>query len=186
MTKTPFMQSSLLRRLPKLDAILPVFAVIAFLAYGRSIYIFLFKLPAWLTFLTLGEILSVLAYGLVVNLLESIAILLPLLVICFILPARFFKDGFVARGTWLAVFVLGSILVYFKFYSSIGPDFIKYLYLWTGVTLALAVPVASLGGRIRCLRAAALWLADRLTVFLFLLVPASLISIVVVILRNTF
>ena len=178
------MYSSLLRRFPAFNQILPVFAVIAFFAYGRTLFTFAFKFPAWLLFQPLGEILSNLAYGLAYNLYESLEILLAFLVICFILPARFFKDSFVVRGTWLAVTLLGSVLLYFKFYSSIGPDFLDYIYLWTGVTLPLAVLVAYLGGRISFLQKAALWFSDRVIIFVYLLVPASIISIVVVIVRN--
>ena len=180
------MSTALLRRFPKFDQILPVFAVIAFLAYGRSIYIFLFKLPAWLTFLTVGEILSVLAYGLVVNLLESLLILVCLLVICFSLPVRWFRDAFVPRGTWLAFASMLSILVYFRRYASLGPDYLSALPIWLLTTLGLAALAAFLGGRIRFLRAAAFALADRMTIFLFLFIPASLISVAVVIVRNIF
>ena len=139
---------SILHRFPKFSKILPVFAVVEFFAYGRTLYTFAFKLPSWLLFQTLGEALSNLAYGLAYNLFESLAILLVLVIIAFLLPARFFKDVFVERGTWLTVFLLGSILVYFKYYSSIGPDFLAHIYIWAGVTLLLAVPVSYLGGRI--------------------------------------
>ncbi len=178
------MLSSLLRRLPTFNEILPVFAAIAFFAYGRTLFTFAFKLPAWLLFQPLGEVFSNLAYGLTYNLLESLEILLAFLIFCFVLPARFFKDSFVPRGTWLAVTLLGSILLYFKFYSSVGPDFLNYIYLWSGVTLPLAVLVAFLGGRISFLQKAALWFSDRVIIFVYLLVPASIISIVVVIVRN--
>jgi len=175
---------SILRRFPTFNQILPVFAVIAFFTYGRTLFTFAFKLPAWLLFQPLGEILSNLAYGLAYNLLESLAILLVFLIFCFIFPAYIFKDRFVVRGTWLAVTLLGSILVYFKFYSSIGPDFLDYIYLWSGVTLPLAILAAFLGGRISFLQKAALWFSDRVIIFVYLLVPASMISIVVVIVRN--
>ena len=174
----------ILHRFPKFSKIPPVFAVIALLAYGRTLYTFAFKLPSWLLFQTLGEALSNLAYGLAYNLFESLFILSVLLIIAFLLPARFFKDVFVERGTWLSAFVLGSILVYFKYYSSIGPDFLAYVYIWAGVTLLLAAPVSYLGGRILFLRKIALWISDRVVVFLFLLIPASLISLVVVVVRN--
>jgi hypothetical protein len=55
-----------------------------------------------------------------------------------------------------------------------------------GGGLALAVLTAFLAGRVRFLANAAAWFADRVTVFLFLFIPASLISIVVVLVRNLF
>ena len=163
---------------------MPVFAIIALFAYGRTLYVFAFKLPSWILFQSLGEMLSNLAYGLIFNLLESLLILSALLIIAFILPARFFKDNFTAQGTWLVIFILASILVFFKNYSSVGPDFNKYIYLWTGITLALSIPVAVLGGRISFLKKAALWFSDRAIILLFIFLPASLISILVVIARN--
>ena len=85
---------SILRRFPAFDQILPVFAVIALFTYGRSLYVFAFKVPAWLLFQSLGEIFSNLAYGLVFNFLESFLILSFLLIISIFIPASFFKNNF--------------------------------------------------------------------------------------------
>ena len=81
------MMTWLKRRLPHWDSILAVFAAIAFFTYGRTIYIFIFKVPAWLTFLRADEIGSALAYGLVFDLFESLAILGALLGVCLLLPS---------------------------------------------------------------------------------------------------
>ena len=174
----------LARRLPKWEAILPVFAVTAFLIYGRSIYVFVFKLSSWLTFLTVGEILSTLAYGLVLNLLESLFLLLCFLAVAFILPGRWLRDVFVPSGTWFFLVGILSVLLYFRQYASIGPDYLSALPLWLLISLGLAVIMAFLGGRIRILSSAAAWLADRLMVFLYIFVPASLVSMVIVLIRN--
>jgi hypothetical protein len=172
------------KRLPPLSELAPVFAVIAFLAYGRMFYIFSFKLPAWLTFLTTGEIATILAYGLVVNLLESLVVLLAVLLISFILPPRWFRDYFVPRAAWLVAFVLGSAILYFQRYASIDPSFIDLLYLWCSVTLLLSIPVTFFGGRVPFLRTVATVVADRLIVFLYILIPASLLSAIVIAARN--
>lgn len=175
---------SLLRRFPTPGQTLPVFAVIALFTYGRTVYVFAFKLPAWLLFQSLGEILANLAYGLALDLLESLLILSVLLLAAFLLPARFFKQDFAARGTWLVVFILGSILAFFKYYSSSGPDFNQYIYLWMGITLTASLPVAYLGGRVSILNKSALWFSDRVIVLLFILLPATLVSILALIVRN--
>lgn len=176
----------ILRRLPTFDQILPVFAVIAIFTYGRGLYTFAFKFPAWILFQTLGELLSNLAYGLAFHLLESLGILLSLLLISFILPGHWFKDCFVPRGSWLAAFILGSVLFFYRRLAASGPDFVAFLPNWGLVTLLLSVPVTFLGGRISFLRTAATVVADRLIVLLYLFVPLSLFGLVVVTARNLF
>lgn len=176
----------ILRRLPAFDQILPVFAVIALFTYGRSLYVFAFKVPAWLMFQSLGEIFSNLAYGLVVNFLESLLILSFLLIISILLPAPFFKDNFTARGTWAVAVVLVSMWAFLKNHASVGPDFNQYIYLWTWITLGLSVLAAFLSGRIAFLKTAAFWFADRVVILLFLFVPASALSLLALIVRNIF
>jgi hypothetical protein len=177
---------AVLRRLPAFDQILPVFAVIALFAYGRSLYVFAFKVPAWLLFQSPGEILSNLAYGLVFNFLESAFLLSLLLAVSILLPASYFKDNFIAHGTWAASVVLVSVWAFIKNYSAVGPDFGQTIYLWIGVTLVLSVLAAFLGGRIAFLKKAALWFADRVIILLFLFVPASALSLLALIVRNIF
>jgi hypothetical protein len=63
----------MLRRFPKMQDILPVFAVIATVVFSWSIITFFWKLPSWLFFLRADEILSILAYTLSVDMLESLA-----------------------------------------------------------------------------------------------------------------
>lgn len=175
---------TILRRFPAFDQIIPVFAVIALFTYGRSLYVFAFKVPAWLLFQSVGEILSNLAYGLVFNFLESAFLLSLLLAVSSLLPASYFKDNFIARGAWAASVFLISVWAFIKNYSAIGPDFGQYIYLWMGITLGLSVLAAFLGGRIVFLKKAALWFADRVVVLLFLFVPASALSLVALIVRN--
>ena len=63
----------MLRRFPKTQDILPVYAVIAAVVFSWSIITFFWKLQSWLIFLRSDEILSILAYTLSVDMLESLA-----------------------------------------------------------------------------------------------------------------
>jgi len=173
-------------RLPTLDAIIPVFAVIAFLVYGWTTVVFLWKIPSWIQFLILGEILAVFAYSMTAALLESLAILFVLLAACLVLPARWMRDVFVTRGTTAAVFMLGSIMLYMYRFSVVGYSFISSLLSWTVVGLVVTLLLTFLSARLRGVVRAAAWISDRVTVFLFLLIPISLVSLVVVIYRNLF
>ena len=78
----------MLNRLPKSQAILQVYAVIAVMLSAWTITSFLWKLSAWLLVLNLGEILTVFSYAMVTNLIESLIVLFSLLLICILLPVR--------------------------------------------------------------------------------------------------
>lgn len=173
-------------RLPAFDAILPVFAVISFMVYGWTLVVFLWKVPSWMMFLTLGEILSVFAYSMTSALLESLAALAILLLASVLLPARWMRDVFVARGGVAALFGLGSIMLYMARLSVIGYAVLNYLFQWMWIALGLTLLLVFLAPRLRFVVRAVAWISDRLIVFLFLLVPISLVSVIVVIVRNLF
>ena len=99
----------MLKRLPNRQAILQVYAVIAVMLSGWTITAFLWKLSAWLLILNIGEIFTVFAYAMVVNLIESLIILLFLLLSCAVLSPSFLRDHFAVRGTILAAGLIGSL-----------------------------------------------------------------------------
>lgn len=173
-------------RLPTFNAILPVFAVISFMVYGWTLVVFLWKVPSWMMFLTLGEILSVSAYSMASALLESLAALVILLLASVLLPTRWMRDVFVTRGSVAAFFGLGSIMLYMLRLSTIGYAALHYLFPWTWLALGLTLLLTFLAPRVRVIIRAVAWVSDRLIVFLFLLVPISLVSVLVVIYRNLF
>ena len=173
-------------RLPALNAILPVFAVISFMVYGWTLVVFMWKVPSWMMFLTLGEMLSVFAYSMTFALLESLAALAILLLASVLLPAHWMRDVFVTRGSVAALFGLGSIMLYMIRLSMIGFAVLKFLFPWTWFALGLTLLLTFLAPRLRFVVRAAAWISDRLIVFLFLLIPLSLVSVIVVIYRNLF
>ena len=181
------------KRFPPLAAIVPVYAVISALFYGWSIMVFIWKLPAWLFFLTMGEIAGIFAYQFVTNLIESLFILGVLLVLAFLLPARILRNDFMVRGsaaafTWIAMMMLflhrfvNADRAYDEFISY-GPPSGASLIWWMMGAILLAVLVAFLASRFQTFGKVVAWVADRFIIFLFLLLPLSLISILVVIFR---
>lgn len=173
------------RRFPPPAEILPVFAVIAVMFYGWSLVIFLYKVPGWLYYLTLSEIAGILAHQLMVNLLESLTALLLLLLVGFILPPAFFTDAFPLRGSVFAIIVIGTMMVFLVEYAA-APSIGKWLGLVLLGSLCAAIFIAILAGRFRPLGSMVLWLADRLIVFLFVLIPASVLAMVYLLLRALF
>ena len=177
----------MLTRLPKPQAILQVYAVIAVLFSAWTITAFLWKLSAWLLLLNLGEIFTIFSYAMLANLLESLIILSVLLAICMLLPPRFFRDEFAARGTILSIGLIGALMAYIGSTMTFGLESGAILFCAPLALLLLTIVFLSLSPRSRFMRAvhsSALWLSDRLTVFLFILVPLSLILSAYVIFRN--
>lgn len=171
----------MLSRFPSRQSILQVYAVIAVLLSGWTVTAFLWRLPAWLLLLSLGEIFTIFSYALAANFLESLLILLSLLIAAALLPARLLRDDFVVRG---AILALGSIFVLMTFVGS-------HMLFGVGAGIGLYIaPVVAIGATALLLGMAARWrsavfsLSDRLTVFLFILIPLFVISSIHVMFRN--
>ena len=173
-------------RFPKFAEILPVYSVIATLVYGWELYRFAYRVPSWLHYVTMGELFGIFSYTMLQGLFESLLLLGILLLVCAMLPPRFFKDEFVVRGTAISLTFLGAIITYLVLFEALGPEYINRIELWTLGNFLFTILFAWLAGRVRFLGAAMLWLSDRLLVFLFLLMPLSAIGVIVVLVRNIF
>ncbi len=175
------------QRFPKSQAILQVYAVIAVMLSGWTITAFLWKLSAWLLILNIGEIFAVFSYSMVANLLESLIVLLLLLAICGLLPASFLRDDFVVRGTILSVGFVGSLMAFVKFHMEFGIQTGLKLFIAPVVVFLITMILLSLLPKFRVMRflhSAILWISDRITVFLYILVPLYLVLFVYVVFRN--
>jgi hypothetical protein len=170
-------------RLPTLRENIQVYAVVAVPVYTWTILWLLWELPSWLNFLGVGEILPIFAYALTTNLLESLLILAGLNFFCFVLPKHWFQDSFVARSF---LFILPG-LGYLMYYASLfGKEIDPPASLWLSLPVVfVAFFLLSLFlSRILMLKDLAEVIADRLTVFLYLLIPLSLLSAFFVFARN--
>src|SRR5215208_1684298 len=164
----------MLKRLPKPQDALQVYAVIVVMLSGWTITAFLWKLSAWLLLLNMGEIFTLFSYALVTNLIESLSVLLLLLLACALLPPRLFRDHFVVRGTILSVGLIGSLMLFVRFEMQFGIESGVRLLIAPLAVLLLTSLILGLPPKFRLvslLHSAALWLSDRMTIFLFLLVP---------------
>src|SRR5690242_176211 len=110
----------MLKRLPNRQAILQVYAVIAVMLSGWTITAFLWKLSAWLLILNISEIITVFSYSLVVNLIESLTVLLLLLVACVLMSPSVLRDNFEVRGTILAAGLIGSLIAFVRLHMEFG------------------------------------------------------------------
>lgn len=180
------MSEPLKNRFPSFASLVPVYSVMVVMLYGWTLVAFIWKLPSWLNYLTMGEMLVILAYSFFANLLESLSVLGLLLLICAILPPSFLLDNFAVRGTVIVLTLLGSGMFFLARYVTVGQSIGLIWPIWLATTLAILSACLALAQKVKAVRAAVFWLADQLTVFLYIFLPLSILSAAVVLFRNIF
>ena len=171
-------------RFPTLQDNLRVYAVIVTLIYAWTILWLFWALPSWLYFLTISEILPLFAYALTTNLLESLLILLGLNLLGALLPGKWFRDSFVARSFWLVAFGLGYLMFFASLFRKEEDAFPTQMLQWSLLIFAAIFLVSLLLDRVSWVRRLIEKIADRLTIFLYVTIPLSVIALLVVLIRN--
>jgi hypothetical protein len=100
------------KKIPNWPAIASVYAIAVIFIYGWTAYWFIWKLPSWIYYLSITEILTLIAYSAFANLLESLLVFSVPLVLAIILPKKWFFDRFVSAGSLLGL-LIGGYLIYF-------------------------------------------------------------------------
>ena len=170
-------------KLPRLAQVYPVYAIIVILTYGWTIYWTLWKLPSWLDFLPLGEIGAIFCYLMATNLMESLLTLLGVTVVSLVLPQKWFRDLFVSRGSVLAASVLIPIMV-FEYHFDKPADYYSKFPMLLLVMFLVACVLVFLAGWINIVRKAVEVFAEKAVIFLFISLPVSILSLMVVLVRN--
>ncbi len=111
--------------------------------------------------------------------------LLVLLALSVALPAAWFSDEFVAKGSALTLLVLGGLML---FNQTLFEDILHPSILLPKVLAFAAVTafLVFLFGRVGFLKKIMEELANRMTVFLYLWMPMTVISILVLLVQNIF
>jgi hypothetical protein len=176
-----------LERLPDSKSILGVYAVIVTLVYSWTLFTSFYKLPSWIFYLTISQILSVYAYSFSLDLVESILALGGILSLEFTLfLALRNREEFQARSILAVLVVLISSmlrLALFQTYEDIDA-FLSGELIWWGITLPLGMLLAVFAPKSRRVRNILESIAERTTIFLYIYLPLSFISLIVVIARN--
>ena len=170
-------------RLPRLVQLYPVYAVIVILTYGWTVYWALWKLPSWLDFLPLGEIGAIFSYLMTTNLIESLLVLLGVIIVSLILPQKWFRDLFVSRGSMLAASILISIMM-FEYHYDKPADYFNKFPLYFLETFLVSCVLTFLAGWIGVVRKVIEVFSENAVIFLFISLPVSFLSLIVVIIRN--
>jgi hypothetical protein len=116
---------------------------------------------------------------------ECLLLLGTLILVSFILPPRFFRNVFVVRGTAFATCLLSSIILFWKYFESDpGILMVDYIQIWTFGALLLASLISYASAKISALSDFLYWVSDRMIVFLYILIPLSIVSLITVLIRN--
>jgi hypothetical protein len=175
----------LFNRLPNLQQIARVYAIIVLMVYSWTLLVFFWKLPSWLYFMSSSEILVIFAYGITLDFFESLSVLLLPIIICFLLPQKWFYDSFIARGASLATLVVGYVM-FLTWQLQSEEGYPKDLLLLTFPVLIVISFLVYLAGKISPVNKAITFFADRAVVFLYLSIPVNIILFIVVAFRNLF
>ncbi len=179
------MLAALKARLPNMRNIVTVYAVAMFLVYTWTLYISFWKLPSWLYFLRISEIISIYAYAFLVNFLESILLLFIVLLPSIALPRRWWRDSFISKAFVLILIILCSAILHLSLYRTpdTRPIFVSGQFNWWIVTLLIAVFLTWVAGKVKWLRQGLENLADRFVVFLYVYLPLTGIALLIVLIR---
>lgn len=180
------MMTAFLKKFPSIKQIAPVYAIIAAYVYIWSALQFFWRIPSWLNFSSLGEIAAMYAYVSVINLLESAVILAVVVIVFLLLPVQWGYDQYIVKAS-LAVIVGLGLLAYRDY--GVYPEKVFYelsAYQWALFGFIEAVILIFPFNKIPFLYRAVEALADRFVILLYITLPVSALSLVVVILRNLF
>jgi hypothetical protein len=136
----------------------------------------------WIRFVNLWDLVGLFSYQLLTNLIESLLVLGSLLLVAAVLPGSWLRDDFLARAGAAAFVALGGLMI-----SALSLE--AWILLESAPTLLGGILVAALlvvqaTRRFALLRRLVLDVADRCVIFLYVLIPLSMLAGLVVLVRN--
>lgn len=175
-------------RLPSRHDVVQVFAVLVFVVAGWTFNRFSWQFSSWANFLDVGTLVGIIAYRIAASFLESLIILAFLILLCLALPPNYLKEYFTAKGTVFVLILFASLFWFWNLFNARSPglEMADYATLWLVCTLLIALLVAHFSVKIKRLSDFICWLSDRMTIFLYVLVPITAISFIIILARNIF
>jgi hypothetical protein len=174
-------------RWPSGQGILRTYGVIVFLLYSWTLLASFYKLPSWMYFLDLYDILSIYAYSFSANLLESLVLMAGALLLEYtiFLPFRD-REGFQSRSVIMVIVVLACIMTRLILYRSPEKSmaFLQWEWVWWSLSLVGGYVMALRAPRSRFLKSLIDGLAERTVVFVYIYIPLSLLALLMVLIRN--
>lgn len=175
------------QKIPNKRQLAQVFAVASFMIYGWTTYRLIQKLPSWLYYLNIQEILANYSHTLVFNFLEVLIFTSLILLLNFLLPAKLFMEKFVARGSLFSIFSLGYLIyLALAIGDSKSLQFPMELFDWVPWVFLAILLLAILLPWIKLVQKMMEELADRAVVFLYILLPLTGLGILLFTFNNMF
>lgn len=174
-------------KFPNVKQVTQVFAVASIMIYGWTTYRFIEKLPGWLYYLEIQEILSNYSYALVFDFLEALLFIGFILIVNLFLPENLFKWLFVARGTFFAIFGF-SYLIYLAraIGESKASQFPEDLVKWAPLVLITILSSTLFLPRVVMIRRIMEDFAERAVIFLYVLLPLTGVGLLLFLFNNLF
>lgn len=173
----------LLKRIPTLEQVSPVYAVIVLMISTWSLIHFFWRLPSLLYYSTFGEITVFISYLVVINLFESILVLLVPVLLAVILPQKWFYAQFVTKGNSLVILGLGLIMLFY--WNLIGEFLSPWVLIQKVLIIGLILLVLTfLIDKVGFLNRSIMEFSNRAIIFLYVWIPVSATSLLIVLVRN--
>jgi hypothetical protein len=163
-------------RLPPWPEVMLVFAVCAVLVYSLALAYAFYTLPSWLLSLRTEEWLELLSYILLVAFMESSVQCLGWVALYAVLPARWFREHFVSQSS-VATLVLAIPFLGLRRYPRLLLD-TELALLLGGLCLTIIAAFWIRVSRFEPLRRVVTSIAERLSVLLYLYIPATALGVV--------
>ena len=166
--------------------ILYVFGGVVFVIYSWSIRGFLYQFSSLRLYHTLGEIFGVFSYLMAFALVESLVMMVGLIAIGFILPRKWFREGFAYKG-FITTLVAGIAMIrlhYYLFSLNYAMPPMNVIYLGTGIVIVLLISLLWFFHNTPQLQKFLLALQERLQIFIYFYIPLGILGLLVVVLRN--
>jgi hypothetical protein len=150
--------------------------------YSWSVLILFRRMSTWLLALRSWDLIGISAYAQTFAFLESAVLLLALVLLSALLPARFFRHKFVAQGSIIALLAsVYAVVLQYKpgIVSSPGALFfgVALYFVSNGVACILI-------HRYRRLEEIICALVERLMALLYIYIAVTFLSVIVVVFRN--
>ena len=177
-------------RLPSRQDLWLVFSASAFLIHSWALLNYLREVPGYLNRLTIGEMLGILSYVLVLALLETAGAVLFVTILAFLTPRRFLLDRFVPQGLIL-IYVPGlwAIPIHYqtRLFSlvEITPQvYLAGFAIWLSTFLLALVDLSLVFRRHPRIEHGLRSFADQLTVLAWVYLAIDLTAVINLVIRN--
>jgi len=174
------------KRLPESSEFYTVLGISVFVVHSWSMWGFIHEVPSFILYFKTSQIFAIFSYMMGFALLESLMVAFGLGLISFLLPARWFKNGFIYNS--FITIVLGAItMLWFEnriltFNNTFPPK--QELFVYVATVFSLWVALLLLFYFFKPMQKIVLFISDRIGVMSYLYVPLGVLGLIVVLVRN--